>query len=215
MKSDQSIYNRPLLRSRSPVATLITTLITTLIVFAVMSTFALNDASARELQTELFQEHINALQVGMPTLGGWATTNMVVGGVMRQRSTGTARYFHEMNAGWNIVNLGIAAFGYLSLPDVSAWSNLEALTAMNKIDRILLFNAGLDLGYIALGYGLLERGRRTESSRMLGYGQSIMVQGAALFLFDAIFAYSHSHLTEDLRIKLVSDGTSLALIGSF
>ena len=149
------------------------------------------------------------------TLGGWAATNIVIGGVMRQRSSGSTRAFHEMNAGWNVVNLGIATFGYLNAPEVSAWSNLDALNAMNTIDRVLLFNAGLDLGYIALGYGLLERGRRTDSARTIGYGQSIMLQGAALFIFDAIFAYSHGYITESLRVKLVSDGGGLALLGWF
>ena len=167
---------------------------------------SIDQLEAQDPQAELFDEHINSMQVGMTTLGGWALSNMVIGGVARQYTSGTQRYFHEMNAGWNAVNLGIAALGYLTLPEVAPETGLEALNDLNRTDHVLIFNAGLDLAYMALGYGLMEYGRRLDSVRYIGYGQSLLLQGAFLFAFDAALAYMHSDLTGRLRLYLIPTG---------
>lgn len=181
------------------------------LVFIISLWVVLTPAYAQDAQTEFFEAHVESMQTGMTILGGWAMTNLLVGGVARQYSSGYLRYFHEMNAGWNVVNLGIAAIGYYALPDVTHWTALVGVNELNKIDRILLFNAGLDLGYMALGYGLIERGRRLDSERYIGYGRSLLVQGGFLFLFDSIFAYLHSDLTAKLTMHLVPDGSGLSL----
>ena len=173
-------------------------------IWVMTNILAISDLCAQEPQVKLYDEHISSMQVGMTVLGGWALSNLVIGGVGRQRTEGSIRYFHEMNAGWNVINLGIAALGYLSLPEVGPTSRLEMLQDLNRTDQVLLFNTGLDLAYIALGYGLWERGRRTDASRYVGYGQSLMVQGAFLFAFDAALAYMHSDLTGRLRVYFIT-----------
>lgn len=171
-------------------------------------------AYAQEGERMIFDEHLNSMRTGMSVLGAWSVSNLMIGGVMRQRTQSTSHYFHEMNAAWNLVNLGIAGFGYLSLPDVSSWSALEGLRELENTDRILIFNAGLDFAYMAFGYALIERGRRLNSDRSLGYGRSLILQGAFLLFFDATFAYLHSDLTDQLRVSLLPthSGLSMSLV---
>lgn len=54
------------------------------------------------------------------------------------------------------------------------------------MQKILLFNAGLDVGYMLGGVYLLERGKREvkNAERLRGFGRSILLQGAFLFVFD-------------------------------
>lgn len=49
----------------------------------------------------------------MLTLGGWAVANIAVNSVLYARaSNGDRKYFYQMNAAWNVINLSIAGFGY-------------------------------------------------------------------------------------------------------
>lgn len=105
-----------------------------------------------------------------------------------------------MNAGWNFVNLGIAGFALygISQMDASALSYSESLGELQNLDKILLFNAGLDVGYMAAGAWLWERGIRKESQRLEGYGKSLILQGGFLFMFDLVLYMIHAPLTNDL-----------------
>jgi hypothetical protein len=180
-----------------------------LIICSVSLLILLKESSAHPSRFELYQEHLDTMKTGMSILGVWSVSNLVLGTISRQRSTGKSRYFHEMNAGWNLINLGIASLGYITLTDPNGWSSLEGLRELESTDRILLFNAGLDLAYIALGYGLIERGQRLGSDRFIGYGRSLLLQGGFLFVFDSLFAYLHSDLTDQLRINLHAGLTGL------
>ncbi len=148
--------------------------------------FALS-AQHAELSS-LFQEEQAFRQKGMMVLGSWAVVNIAGGLALRANTTGTSRYFHEMNALWNGVNLGIAAFGYFSARAMAEpGSILELYQEQLSLDKVLLFNAGLDLAYVAAGLWMNERSRNLEgrtSERWSGYGRSVMLQGAFLFAFD-------------------------------
>ena len=91
-----------------------------------------------------------------------------------------------MNAYWNVVNLGIAVFGFWQATQVAAMNFWEGLVAQQQIEKVLLVNAALDFGYLLLGLYLIERGRRLEKDRWIGFGKSILLQGAFLLFFDAI-----------------------------
>ena len=137
-------------------------------------------------------------QFGMLILGSWAVVNLIWGGLASRQSTGQIKAFHQMNAYWNLVNLAIAGFGYWQasqeVPGLDFWASIEA---QHGIEKILLLNSGLDLGYIAMGAYLVERGRRKEKLQWIGFGKSIMLQGAFLLAFDAIlYGFHHSHSAE-------------------
>ena len=182
-----------------------------LIVLCAFFSLISDTSFAKEGERFIYDAHLNSLRTGMSVLGAWSISNLLVGSIMRQRAVSVSRSFHEMNAAWNLVNLGIASFGYFGLPDPSSWSTLEGLRELENIDRILLFNAGLDIAYMAFGYALIERGQRLGSDRSLGYGRSLMLQGAFLFLFDSAFAYLHSDLTDQLRVSLLPSESGLSL----
>jgi hypothetical protein len=125
----------------------------------------------------------------MLQLGTWAVGNIALGSVLAARSKNAEnKAFHQMNAGWNLVNLAIAGFGYYSsqqsVPtDLTAWVLLEKNYGLQKT---FLFNAGLDIGYMAGGALLMERSKNTikNPERLRGFGKSVILQGGFLFVFD-------------------------------
>jgi hypothetical protein len=136
---------------------------------------------------QINQDRLSLNSNGMLVLGGWAITNLAIGGIGMTQTNGRLKYFHQMNAMWNTVNLGIAGFGYYGLRNSSTNISLsETVREFHNFENILLFNAGLDVGYMAIGAYLWERGLRKESDRLVGYGQSMIVQGGFLFTFDVI-----------------------------
>ncbi len=148
--------------------------------------------SAQEL-TDFNVERLDINKTGMMVLGGWAVANLVSSPILASRSTGSTKYFHQMNGYWNTVNFALAGFGlYGALTgDPSGFTLSETLSEQMSMEKILLFNAGLDIGYMAGGLYLLERSKRDNSDRLKGFGQSIVLQGAFLFAFDLGFFLVH------------------------
>ncbi|KAB2814096.1 DUF6992 family protein [Phaeocystidibacter luteus] len=127
---------------------------------------------------------------GMLVLGSWAVGNMAVSGIAAGRTTGEDKYFHQMNVYWNIVNLGIAGAGYYgALGDAAGLSLVETLNEQHSIETILLLNAGLDVAYMAGGAWMIEKSKTASANaeRWKGFGRSIVLQGAFLFVFDVSF----------------------------
>jgi hypothetical protein len=121
-------------------------------------------------------------------LGGWAAGNIAVGAIGMSRTDGESRAFHQMNAGWGVINLALAGSGIWTAThtDPASLDWLQSLEAQQKIQRIFLFNAGLDVGYMMAGTWMMERGLRITDrpERWRGWGRSILIQGAFLFVFD-------------------------------
>lgn len=146
----------------------------------------------------LHQERVNTGIVAMEILLAWSAANIIAGGagLAIDDERRPRRYFHQMNAAWNVVNAGIATAGLLGLRgELGAEpSALEAFKDAASFEKILLLNAGLDVAYIAAGSYLNERGRRTDSDRLRGYGRSLWLQGGFLLIFDLlVYAATHRH----------------------
>ena len=128
----------------------------------------------------------------MLSLGSWASMNIVGSGIGWARSNSEEnKYFHQMNVMWNLVNLGLAIPGYIKAKkDNSVTSVYHLLEAQRKTETVFLVNAGIDLAYIGSGLLLKSRAPNVEkSSQLMGYGNSMILQGGFLLLFDWI-AYS-------------------------
>ncbi len=153
----------------------------------------------------------------MYLLGGWAVANIGLGLTLRSRTTGALRRFHEMNAIWNTVNLGIAGIGLVSVlrQEPGALGAFESLQENFGLQKVLLFNAGLDVGYIAGGLYLLERARRPEADndRLRGYGRSVALQGGFLLAFDLVNYFIAAGRTEAYAplLGVTADGLGLTL----
>lgn len=153
--------------------------------------------SQERVSDSLFSFHesrMNLNESAMLVLGGWAAGNILIGLYGNFRANGEAKYFHQFNAMWNVVNLGIAAYSYFNAvnSDPSVLSKFEIVDDYNSLQRFLLLNAGLDVAYIMTGFYLKERAKRSPSSeRLLGYGNSLLLQGGFLLIFDIGLYFIH------------------------
>lgn len=163
------------------------------ILFFLLAVSFVQAQNTPERLTEFNQVRIDYNKSGMIILGSWALGNIALGGIMAGRTSGETKAFHQMNIYWNTVNLAIAGLGYYSamneVPSSEFW---ETMNAQSSIEKILLVNAALDLGYMAGGLYLLERGRRLDKDQLKGFGKSVILQGAFLMSFDAIKYVFHN-----------------------
>lgn len=169
-------------------------------ILAIIIFFGLSSSFAQSIvdnQIQSFQQERNDInQNAMLVLGSWAAANILVGAYGNFKATGEAKYFHQFNTAWNIVNLGIAAFGYFNAvnSDPSSMTNVEIIKDFNSLQNFLLLNAGLDVAYIATGFYLKERSKNSSSSeRLRGYGNSLLLQGGFLLAFDVALYFIHQH----------------------
>jgi len=168
----------------------------------------------------LSENRIREERTAMYTLGSWSVVNIASGIYGRHNSSGSTRYFHEMNALWNSVNISLAIGGLLKIKKEEATNQLGSeLIKRNQLEKTLLFNAGIDLAYIATGFYLMERSRRPANevtvNRLNGYGRSLILQGGFLFIFDtgfaAISAYKSKFLRERFLFNLAPGYGSLSI----
>ncbi|NPD27403.1 DUF6992 family protein [Corallococcus exiguus] len=160
-------------------------------------------------------EAVRVNQTAMGILFGWAVLNIGTGVAGHFASEGETRAFFQANAAWNVVNLVIAWLGYhgQATADPASWDLARSLSEGQRMEKVLLLNAGLDVGYIAFGGFLWERGMRKDSERLRGWGKSVLMQGAFLLVFDGVLTFLNAKLNGELTARLVPapDGVGLML----
>ncbi|MHA7634684.1 DUF6992 family protein [Corallococcus sp. M7] len=160
-------------------------------------------------------EAVRVNQTAMGILFGWAVLNIGTGVAGHFASEGETQAFFQANAAWNVVNLVIAGLGYhgQATADPASWDLARSLAEGQRMEKLLLFNAGLDVGYIAFGGFLWERGMRKDSERLRGWGKSVLMQGAFLLVFDGVLTFLNAKLNGQLTARLVPapDGVGLML----
>ena len=167
-----------------------------LTIFLIIFFASVINAQQENIITAFGLSHQKINTSAMLVLGGWAVGNILVGTYGNFKATGEAKYFNQFNAMWNFVNLGIAAFGYFNAvnSDPSSMTNLEIIKDYNSLQNFLLLNAGLDVAYIATGLYLKERSKNSSSAeRLRGYGNSLLLQGGFLLLFDVSLFFIHQN----------------------
>ena len=131
----------------------------------------------------------------MAILGGFALGNMAIGLPNAIQLSGKEKYFNEMNCYWNVVNLGIAIGGYIGNQgkDIQNLNEEQTWKEQSKTLKIYGINAGLDLLYIGSGVALMEFSDKAPKAeqRLLGYGESLIVQGGFLLLYDSALLLIH------------------------
>lgn len=163
-------------------------------------------------------------QTGMLILGSWAIGNLVASPLLASRSTGSQKYFHQMNGYWNVVNLALAGAGYLgiraAMGQEPSWPNV--LHEQILLEKILLVNAALDAGYMVAGLYLKERAKNvnTNPDRLTGFGNSLLLQGGFLLVFDIVFyGVVHQNYQEMLKwmelFQVSAQGAGLQLTYRF
>ena len=179
-------------------------------------------SQTNDLLLDFNQDRLQRQKTGMLVLGGWAVGNIATGLALTGQRSGPDKHFHAMNAGWNLVNLAIAGFGYFGAikADPASFDLYSTIHEHHKFQKVLLFNAGLDVGYMAGGLYLLERSRRggKNADQLKGFGRSIMLQGAFLFAFDLVNYFVQAGHNDDLRDLLSGvqfTGQSVGLVWHF
>ena len=122
---------------------------------------------------------------GMEVLGSWSIVNMGVGAAgWAASASGPNKYFYQMTFLWNTANLGAAVLGFTGAQKNKSLIASETLKEQKKVEKIFLINGGLDVVYIGTGVYLKHRGDANKSAQLIGYGSSVIIQGAFLLLFD-------------------------------
>lgn len=131
-------------------------------------------------------------------LAAWSLVSIAGGAAAARagqvRGSRALRAFGGQNAGWGAVDLAIAGFGEMrrrsrmaTLADPQDRQVQER--ELRSLRRILLVNAGLDVGYIAAGLGGLAWSlRRAGRPTLAGHSAAVVVQGGFLLAFDTLHA---------------------------
>lgn len=143
---------------------------------------------------EFNKERYRINQTGFLVLSSWGAANIVSGAIGWSAARGQAKYFHQMNLIWGSVNLLVALPGYLGARKGTADNSLVGtVRGQSAIEKTFIFNAGLDIAYMAGSAWFLEKANNSSNTaKYKGYGKSILMQGAALFLFDAVMFTNHN-----------------------
>lgn len=147
--------------------------------------------------TRAYQKDWRLIRNGMLSLTGWATVNMG-SALLLSHTDNQWGYFHQMNGLWNTVNFGLGAMGtYRAIRKLRKPDFDNHLRDMNKMGRVLKINGYVDIGYMAAGAGAWALANQFGNPAMAqGYGKSLLLQGAFLFVFDwAMFLLVKHHST--------------------
>ncbi len=119
----------------------------------------------------------------------WGATSMIAGTALLAWLTAAGRSgsvllrsFSIQTGAWGLVSALIAGLGLLRLAD-------RDLVSATRLDRMLWFSVGLDVGIVLVGITLAVTGwllgRRLSA---VGAGIGVLVQGAGLVVLDLRFA---------------------------
>jgi hypothetical protein len=177
-------------------------LVATIVLLLIVHFLAAQNTNNSEGFKDFAESYQKTNRTGMWILGSWAVGNILVGSIIwASGAKGEAKYFQEMNVAWNVVTLTLAGFGLYQAYSGEAVSWQEATSNHHQMQKILLFNAGLDVGYIATGFFLMEKSKNVSRlpERLSGFGKSLILQGSFLLLFDVSMTLAHQRNAPKIR----------------
>lgn len=164
---------------------------------------------------------INTTSSGMKVLGGWGIVNLGTGAIWGWNSTKTTtyadlngvqvtsnktisnegQYFFQMNTIWGAVNFGTALIGYAGIQKYrrKTLNAAQTLEQQKRIENIFRINEYLDVAYLGVGTYLKLAGDSRKSPIMKGYGESILIQGGFLLIFDGLMCHAEKGNGTKLR----------------
>jgi hypothetical protein len=160
--------------------------------------------------------HNKISKTGTLLLSGWATASLVSGLIGKNNSTGELKFFHKRNVLWGSINLGLSGLGYLRIKgeERTSYTVGQTFKRVEAAQKIFLFNTGLDLAYVAFGLYTRERANSfagDKEDRLRGTGNSLLLQGGFLTLFDGVLYLLHKNNSNRLDKKL--EGLSFTATG--
>jgi hypothetical protein len=160
--------------------------------------------------TKFEKERVRYSKNAMVALAGWSVVNIAGSGFATNTRNKENRYFHQMNVMWGGINLAIAGLGYwgANREKIDNPTQEGAMKRQRKIEKTYLINAGLDVVYVASGLLMNKTGDNQKNpEKFKGYGNSIMLQGGFLLLYDGImYAIHRGH---GKQLKAMGDKVTL------
>jgi hypothetical protein len=162
-------------------------------------------------------ERVRITSNGMEYLGGWGILNLgtgvfgwskslsfttTVNGVSTTSYAGPeTRYFFQMNTIWGSANFITALLTYTGLQNNKNKKLTAAQTSQEqeRIEKIFKVNMYLDVVYLGAGTYLKVVGDSRNSPIMKGYGESVLLQGGFLLLFDGLMLHAEKQHGNKLR----------------
>jgi hypothetical protein len=174
--------------------------------------------SGQENYQSFYSHSLKINNSGMYVLGSWAVLNISMGAYGWAHSTGERMYFNQMNMFWNIINLSIAGFALYSnySTDLSMLNGQQLLSKHLKTENLLLINSALDVGYIGAGFLLryFSTGSENRADLLKGYGNSVILQGSFLLVFDLVmYGLLRDHRMDFMQGINLSVSTETIMVG--
>lgn len=194
----------------------------TFMLFCLLTFSAL--AFAQKIDLLKFEKERTRIQKNsMIALAGWSVANIVVSGIATDTRNKEMRYFHQMDVMWGGINLAIAGLGYLgaSKEKINNPVLADVLKHQNRVEKTYLINAGLDVVYVAAGLFMNKTSdNQKKPEKFKGYGNSIMLQGGFLLIYDAINYAIHKNHGKQLngmtdKVSLNGGPGSVSLVYNF
>lgn len=170
-------------------------------------------AQSDSLFQTIVQKQFKLQRTSTRILAGWSVANLSVSGIAIGQASGSNKYFHEMNLYWNVVNVGIAGMGLLSLRKQPTSPTVSSVVKEHyTLQKSLLLNSGLDIAYVTSGLWLLDKSKtemtQVRSERFRGFGQAVVIQGGFLLVFD--LANYIIHRADSPRLHRLLDQVNLS-----
>lgn len=180
---------------------------------------ALSSFSQKAELIKFEKERTSISKRSMLVLGAWSVANIAVSGIATNTSNREMRYFHQMNVMWGGINLAIAGLGYWGAgrENIDNPTLAAVLKHQSKTEKTYLINAGLDVLYVGGGLWMNKASDRQKNpEKFKGYGNSIMLQGGFLLLYDAVnYAIHRKHGKLLDKMELSGGPGSVSLVYKF
>lgn len=182
-------------------------------------------AAQTGLKDSVYQKRHSITRSSSLVLSGWGAASLASGLIGKGNTSGEHYYFHRTNAIFGGVNLLLGQIGF--------WTNRKAnsreasvrqvFNGQEKIEKLFLFNAALDIVYVGLGAYLLDKGAGktgVDRERLRGTGKSVLIQGGFLLIFDGVLYFLHNKNGNRLdaylqNLSLQPTGNGLGLVYRF
>ncbi|HMU10453.1 MAG TPA: hypothetical protein PKC54_10630 [Ferruginibacter sp.] len=181
--------------------------------------FAFSSFSQKTDLLEFEKKRVSVSKKSMLVLGGWSVANIVVSGIATDTRNKEMRYFHQMNVMWGGINLAIAGLGYWGAgrEKIDNPTLASVLKHQSKTEKTYLINTGLDVLYVGAGLWMNKASDHQKNpDKFSGYGNSIMLQGGVLLLYDAVnYAIHRKHGKLLDKVELSGGPGSVSMIYKF
>lgn len=183
--------------------------------FSLLLLLASKAHSQRSLYDSVNVRHNKISTTALTVLGGWSVGSIVSGVIGQNNNTGETRQFYKRNVLFGGINLGLSALSLwrLQYEASRSYTPAETFKRTSSTQKILLFNAGLDLAYIAYGLYTRERAFRytgDKADRLRGTGNSLLLQSGFLTALDFVqyFLQNGNAKRLDKKLTMLSFSTT-------